>query len=82
MCIYISIFVGLYQSRHQKSDAEKMAELEKYYSANVHDERLQEKFVQLNRDEGTDEFIQWCVFFGKKSIQYLFFEINLICSGH
>lgn len=53
-----------------------MSELEKYYSVNVPDERLQEKFVQLNRDEGTDEFIQWSVDRSHRFFLQVFYGIS------
>ena len=61
---YVTLFIALYYYRFkdQLDGSDTMAELEKYYSVHVPDPELAEKFVQLQRDEGTDHFIQWCVF--------------------
>jgi len=59
--VYVIIFLAVYLNKHQKPERDMMAELERYYDVQVNDERLAEKFVQLNRDEGTDDFIQWSV---------------------
>lgn len=60
---YVTLFIALYYYRFkdQLDGSDTMAELEKYYSVHVPDTELAEKFVQLQRDEGTDHFIQWSV---------------------
>jgi hypothetical protein len=59
---YIAIFLALYFHRFNDKleiSHEKMANLEKFYQADLGDHHLGHKFVQLEKDDGTKSFIKW-----------------------
>ena len=54
---YLAIVAALFAQKIQKP--QKMINVEKYYDVQISDENLREKFVQLDLDEGTNDFIKW-----------------------
>ena len=54
---YLAVALALFAQKSQKP--KKMLNVEKYYDVQVTDETLKQKFVQLDLDDGTNEFIKW-----------------------
>ena len=60
--VYFALFTALYCHKQHKREMPRYADLQPFYDVNVTDDGLKAKFVQLNRDEDTEDFIQWSVF--------------------
>lgn len=74
--VYFALFTALYCHKQHKREMPRYADLQPFYDVNVTDDGLKAKFVQLNRDEDTEDFIQWSIERSNSFLLQIFYGVT------